>query len=84
MQIGDIVKHFKYETISEEDKFRNKYLYSIRGFAEHTETGEMLVIYQALYAPFNTYARPLKMFCSEVDKNKYPNIKQQYRFVLYT
>lgn len=81
--VGDIVKHFKRETLSDEEKQKNKYLYQIRGFATHTETGEKLVIYQGLYYPFETYARPLDMFCSEVDKDKYPNIKQKFRLERY-
>lgn len=80
MKFGDIVRHFKWETISEEERKQNKYLYCIKNIAEHTETGERLVIYQAMYAPFKTHARPLEMFCEEVDRKKYPNIKQKYRF----
>ena len=83
IKVGDIVKHFKYETITETERFANKYLYVVRGFAEHTETKEQLVIYQALYAPFKWYARPKEMFMSEVDKEKYPNIQQKYRFEVY-
>ena len=77
---GEIVKHFKYETLTKEEKLQNKYLYKIITFAEHTETKENLVIYQALYGDFKIYARPLSMFMSLVDTNKYPNIKQKYRF----
>ena len=80
MLIGDIVKHFKWETISEEERKQNKYLYRIQNVAEHTETGEKLVVYQAMYFPFKIYARPLEMFLGEVDHDKYPNIKQRYRF----
>lgn len=78
--VGDIVKHFKRELVSESEKRENKYLYRIIEIAEHTETGDLLVIYQALYAPFKTYARPALMFCGYVDKRKYPSIKQTYRF----
>ena len=77
---GNIVKHFKRETLSDKEMESNKYLYQIKGFAIHTETGEKLVIYQALYSPFETYARPVEMFLGEVDRLKYSNINQKYRF----
>ncbi|MBQ8800131.1 MAG: DUF1653 domain-containing protein [Lachnospiraceae bacterium] len=80
LTIGDIVRHFKYETLSDQEKRENKYTYVIRNFARHTETEEELVIYQALYGDFGTYARPKTMFLSEVDREKYPDIKQKYRF----
>ena len=77
---GDIVKHFKRETRAEEELCSNKYLYKIIDVAEHTETKEKLMIYMALYDDFGIYARPLEMFLSEVDREKYSNIKQRYRF----
>ena len=77
---GDIVRHFKWETLTEEEKAQHKYLYEIIGTATHTETREPLMIYRALYGTKELYARPLAMFLGEVDKDKYPNIKQQWRF----
>ena len=74
---GDIVRHFKREWVSEDT---SEYLYKVLAFAAHTETGERLAIYQALYAPFKTCARPYAMFMSEVDREKYPDIRQKYRF----
>lgn len=78
---GDIVQHFKRETI--ENPRDNEYLYEVVGFARHTETGESLVIYKALYGEKKLFARPKNMFYSEVDHEKYPNIKQKYRLEKY-
>ena len=73
---GDIVQHFKRELHSE----GNTYLYRIIGMATHSETREQMMIYRALYGSRELYARPLSMFLSEVDHEKYPPIRQKYRF----
>ena len=78
---GTVVKHFKYETLSEKEKKQNKYLYRVISTdCMHTETEEEMVVYQAMYEPYKTFVRPKDLFFSLVDKDKYPFIKQQYKF----
>lgn len=79
---GDHAAHFKRTllTPAEKTKEPNMFLYEIIGTAKHTETGEKLMIYRPLYGPGKLSARPLEMFMSEVDREKYPDIKQKYRF----
>ena len=87
---GDVVKHFKRETMSEEQLKENSklYLYEIIGIARHTENEGKVVVYKPLYPTevmngVDFVVRPFDMFMSEVDHAKYPNISQKYRFELY-
>lgn len=84
---GDIVQHFKRENMTEEQLTEepNLYLYEIIGTARHTETKEELMIYKPLYviecaSGVDYVVRPLDMFMSEVDHDKYPDVVQKYRF----
>lgn len=70
LQIGRIYRHFK----------GNYYL--AEGIANDSENCEPYVIYRKLYGDGGLWIRPLAMFLSEVDKQKYPNVKQKYRFEL--
>ena len=62
--------------------FKGK-LYYVHDIVENTETGEKLVCYQGLYHPYKMYARPYDMFVEKVDRNKYPDAKQEFRFELF-
>ena len=78
VQIGGVYRHFKGFTAK------------VITIATHTETGEMLVIYECTGTGNGSnhkngiYARPLEMFLSEVDREKYPDAGQKYRFELIT
>ncbi len=70
IKINSVYKHFKGN------------LYLVVDIAYDSETKEEMVIYRALYGEKALWVRPLEMFLSEVDKEKYPDITQQYRFEL--
>lgn len=62
--------------------FKDK-LYYVHDIAEHTETGEIMVFYQALYGERKKYVREISMFLSKTDKEKYPEVTQEYRFIRF-
>ena len=70
IKINGIYRHFKGD------------YYIVTDIANHSETKEKYVVYRRLYGDGSLWIRPIDMFLSEVDKQKYPNVKQQYRFEL--
>ena len=70
LKIKGIYKHFKGD------------YYLVEDIAKYSETGEDVVIYRKLYDDGALWVRPKDMFLEEVDHEKYPDIKQKYRFEL--
>lgn len=68
LETGKIYRHFKGN------------LYKVEDVATHSETGEEYVVYRAMYDDKGLWIRPKTMFLEEVDKKKYPDVKQKYRF----
>ncbi len=70
VKINRIYKHFKGD------------YYLVEDIAKYSETKEEMVLYRKLYDDGSLWVRPKDMFLSEVDHEKYPNVKQKYRFEL--
>jgi hypothetical protein len=68
IKINSIYKHFKGN------------LYKVIAIGKYSEDERLMVVYQALYGNNDIWIRDYDMFNSFVDKEKYPNIKQKYRF----
>ena len=70
LQIGRVYRHFKGD------------YYLVEGLAHDSESGVPCVIYRKLYGDGGLWVRPLEMFLSRVDREKYPEVRQEYRFQL--
>lgn len=70
LQIGRVYRHFKGD------------YYLVEGLAHDSESGVPCVIYRKLYGDGGLWVRLLEMFLSRVDREKYPEVRQEYRFQL--
>lgn len=55
-------------------------VYVVDDIVVHSETAELLVVYSSYLQENLSWARPLNMFLSKVDKEKYPDVEQEMRF----
>ena len=74
-----VIRHFMRE-LREPGGHPCEYLYYVDEVAEHTETNEKLVVYQEMAPPHRILAMPIEKFLAKVDKEKYPEVKQEYVF----
>ena len=70
VKINGIYKHFKGDC------------YLVVDIANHSETKEKYIVYRRLYGDGSLWIRPMDMFLSEVDHEKYSDVEQKYRFEL--
>ena len=70
IQLGRVYRHFKGDH------------YLVEAVAKDSETGEPYVVYRKLYGDGGLWLRPLAMFLSKIDREKYPDAQQEYRFEL--
>lgn len=70
LEIGKVYRHFKGN------------FYRVEDVATHSETGETYVVYRQMYGERELWIRPKDMFLEEVDRKKYPEVTQRYRFEL--
>lgn len=68
IEVGKKYRHFKGKE------------YEVIAIGKHSETLEEMVVYKALYGNGDVWIRPLDMFTTKLDKEKYPDIEQEYRF----
>ena len=68
IEVGKKYRHFKGKE------------YEVIAIGKHSETLEEMVVYKALYGNNDIWIRPLSMFTTKLDKEKYPDIDQEYRF----
>ena len=73
-------QHYKKQMVGRRYKHFKGGVYVVADIAVHSETDELMVIYKTFLQPGQVWARPLSMFLSEVDKEKYPDVEQVYRF----
>ncbi|MBR3319529.1 DUF1653 domain-containing protein [Candidatus Saccharibacteria bacterium] len=68
LKVNGVYRHFKGKK------------YRVEGIAKYSEDLSDYVIYRQMYGDGELYVRPLDMFMSEVDHERYPDVQQKWRF----
>ena len=79
---GEILEELRDSMVGRRYRHFKGRIYIVKDIAVHTESDEIMVIYKCFSDPLVTWCRPLSMFTSDVDRKKYPDIKQKKRFEL--
>lgn len=77
---GEILEELRESMVGRRYRHFKGRIYIVADLAVHTESDEIMVIYKCFVDPFVTWCRPLSMFTSDVDRKKYPHVKQKKRF----
>ena len=77
---GAILEDLKNSMVGRRYRHFKGRIYIVTDLAVDTESDEIMVIYKCFADPIVTWCRPLSMFTSDVDRKKYPDVKQKKRF----
>ena len=77
---GEILEELRDSMVGRRYRHFKGRIYIVTDLAVNTESDEIMVIYKCFADPMVTWCRPLSMFTSDVDRIKYPNVKQKKRF----
>ena len=80
MHSQELAQEYKEKMVGKRYRHFKGGIYIVTDIAVHSESASLMVIYKSFDNPSLTWARPLTMFESEVDRRKYPNVEQKYRF----
>lgn len=77
---GEILEELRDSMVGRRYRHFKGRIYIVTDLAVNTESDEIMVIYKCFADPLVTWCRPLSVFTSDVDRIKYPNVKQKKRF----
>ncbi|MBE6902390.1 MAG: hypothetical protein E7478_07930 [Ruminococcaceae bacterium] len=79
--VGDILRHIKWDTATEDQRYINMHLYRVTGFGTLPSTGEPTVLIRQIWHPMREYMYTLAQLQTKADPAKFPNAKQEYTLI---